>query len=181
MGNSAGGRRAACRPAGRGSGHDRPAIGPLTGLEDLVGDGGEELPTDAIGLVAQRSDDNNRYWLKYWDDDDATSQVLRGQWACTGDLVRRDKDGHFWFEGRSDDIIKSSGYRIGPFEIESAILKHADVLEAAVVGVPDPLHPANTFKPSGRGMFLMRAFMDHVVFADGGREVQMRKRQAQGR
>jgi acetyl-CoA synthetase len=105
----------------------------------IVGDDGEELPTDTIGLIAQQSDDNSRYWLKYWDDDAATSQVFRGQWACTGDLARRDKDGHFWFEGRTDDIIKSSGYRIGPFEIESAILKHADVVEAAVVGVPDPL------------------------------------------
>jgi acetyl-CoA synthetase len=105
----------------------------------IVGDDGEELPADMIGLIAQRSDGNNRYWLRYWDDDAATSQVFRGPWACTGDLARRDNDGHFWFEGRSDDIIKSSGYRIGPFEIESAILKHADVVEAAVIGVPDPL------------------------------------------
>jgi acetyl-CoA synthetase len=65
--------------------------------------------------------------------------VRRNGWACTGDLARRDADGYFWFEGRSDDIIKSSGYRIGPFEIESAILRHPAVVEVAVVGKPDPL------------------------------------------
>ena len=56
-----------------------------------------------------------------------------------GDLARRDADGYFWFEGRADDVIKSAGYRIGPFEVESAILKHAAVAEAAVVGKPDAL------------------------------------------
>jgi acetyl-CoA synthetase len=57
--------------------------------------------------------------------------------VCTGDLARRDADGYFWFEGRSDDIIKSAGYRIGPFEIESAILQHGAAAEVAVVGIPD--------------------------------------------
>jgi len=56
-----------------------------------------------------------------------------------GDLARRDPDGYFWFEGRADDVIKSAGYRIGPFEVESAILHHAAVAEAAVVGKPDAL------------------------------------------
>ena len=57
----------------------------------------------------------------------------------TGDLARRDDDGYFWFEGRAGDMIKSSGYRIGPFEIESALLRHPAVAEAAVVGKPDEL------------------------------------------
>ena len=105
----------------------------------VVNEEGEELPPDAIGLIAQRSDDNNRYWLRYWRDEEATSKLYRGRWTCTGDLARRDNDGYFWFEGRSDDIIKSSGYRIGPFEIESAILKHDAVVEAAVIGIPDSL------------------------------------------
>jgi acetyl-CoA synthetase len=56
----------------------------------------------------------------------------------SGDLARRDADGYFWFEGRADDVIKSAGYRIGPFEVESAILAHPAVAEAAVVGKPDP-------------------------------------------
>ena len=105
----------------------------------VVDEAGEPAPPDRVGLIAQRSDDNNRYWLRYWNDEAATSLLRRGRWTCTGDLARRDTDGYFWFEGRSDDIIKSSGYRIGPFEIESAILQHGAVAEAAVVGVPDPL------------------------------------------
>ena len=64
---------------------------------------------------------------------------MRGGWMTIGDLARRDADGYFWFEGRADDVIKSAGYRIGPFEIESVILEHPAVAEAAVVGKPDPL------------------------------------------
>jgi acetyl-CoA synthetase len=56
----------------------------------------------------------------------------------TGDMAWRDEDGYVWFSGRNDDIIKSSGYRIGPFEVESALIEHPAVLEAAVTGVPDP-------------------------------------------
>ena len=103
----------------------------------IVGSDGEELPPGTTGYIAQRSDENTRYWLRYWNDDDATRSLFKGEWVCTGDLARRDDDGYFWFEGRSDDIIKSSGYRIGPFEIESALLKHPLVVEAAAVGVPD--------------------------------------------
>ena len=62
-----------------------------------------------------------------------------GPWLTCGDLARRDSDGYFWFEGRADDVIKSAGYRIGPFEVESALLLHPAVAEAAVVGVPDAL------------------------------------------
>jgi acetyl-CoA synthetase len=57
----------------------------------------------------------------------------------TGDLGRRDQDGYFWFEGRAGDMIKSAGYRIGPFEVESALLKHPAVAEGAVVGKPDEM------------------------------------------
>ena len=57
----------------------------------------------------------------------------------TGDTAWRDEDGYFWFVGRTDDVIKSSGYRIGPFEVESALLEHPAVLECAVTAVPDPL------------------------------------------
>lgn len=105
----------------------------------VVDEAGKPLPPDQVGLIAQHCDDNSRYWLRYWNDEPATSLLRHGRWICTGDLARRDHDGYFWFEGRTDDIIKSSGYRLGPFEIESAILKHGAVAEAAVVGVPDPL------------------------------------------
>jgi acetyl-CoA synthetase len=65
--------------------------------------------------------------------------MYRGEWITCGDLARRDVEGYFWFEGRADDVIKSAGYRIGPFEVESAILKHPAVAEAAVVGKSDAL------------------------------------------
>src|SRR5262249_33435349 len=62
----------------------------------------------------------------------------RGEWYLTGDRARRDEDGYLWFVGRADDVIISAGYRIGPFEVESALLEHAAVLESAVVASPDP-------------------------------------------
>ncbi len=62
-----------------------------------------------------------------------------GEWYLTGDLAMRDKDGYFWFVGREDDLIKSSGHLIGPFEVESALLEHPAVSEAAVIGIPDPV------------------------------------------
>jgi acetyl-CoA synthetase len=105
----------------------------------IVDEEGRELPPDEVGLIAQKQDADSRYWLRYWNDDAATAGLRRNGWACTGDLARRDRDGYFWFEGRSDDVIKSAGYRIGPFEIESAILRHPAVVEVAVVGRPDPL------------------------------------------
>jgi acetyl-CoA synthetase/medium-chain acyl-CoA synthetase len=64
---------------------------------------------------------------------------FQGDWYLTGDRAKRDPDGYFWFVGRKDDVIKSSGYRIGPFEVESALLEHPAVLEVAVVGQPDAL------------------------------------------
>jgi len=79
------------------------------------------------------------YSLGYWDDPERTREMFRGRFITSGDLGRRDTDGYFWFEGRADDVIKSAGYRIGPFEIESVILEHPAVAEAAVVGKPDAL------------------------------------------
>jgi acetyl-CoA synthetase len=103
----------------------------------VVSETGQELPPESVGLIAQRTNDGSRYWLRYWNDEVATQKLHRGDWICAGDLARRDEEGYFWFEGRSDDIIKSSGYRIGPFEIESAVLQHGSTAEVAVVGVPD--------------------------------------------
>jgi acetyl-CoA synthetase len=59
-------------------------------------------------------------------------------WYLTGDLAMRDEEGYFWFVGRSDDVIKSAGHLIGPFEVESALMEHAAVAEAGVIGLPDP-------------------------------------------
>jgi acetyl-CoA synthetase len=64
---------------------------------------------------------------------------FRGGWYCSGDLARRDADGYYWFVGRADDVIKSAGHLIGPFEVESALMEHPAVAEAGVIGVPDPV------------------------------------------
>lgn len=89
----------------------------------------------------------------YLYDPEATSEVFRGDFYYTGDKAYVDEDGYYWFVGRDDDVIKSSGYRIGPFEVESALLEHPAVKEAAVVGSPDVI----------RGM-IVKAF---VVLKEG--------------
>ncbi len=75
----------------------------------------------------------------YKNDPERTLQARGGKYYHTGDLARRDAEGVYWYVGRKDDIIKSSGYRIGPFEVESALMEHPSVLECAITGVPDPL------------------------------------------
>jgi acetyl-CoA synthetase/medium-chain acyl-CoA synthetase len=76
---------------------------------------------------------------EYWLNPGEMVKQLRGDWYLTGDRAVRDVDGYFYFVGRRDDVIKSSGYRIGPFEVESVLLEHPAVLDAAVVGKPDEL------------------------------------------
>lgn len=74
---------------------------------------------------------------EYWQSPEQTALHFRDGWYLTGDRATRDSDGYFWFIGRKDDVIKSSGYRIGPFEVESALGAHASVLDVAVIGKPD--------------------------------------------
>jgi acetyl-CoA synthetase len=105
----------------------------------IVDDEGKEIEADTIGLIGKKTDENCLYWVKYWSDPDGSRDLVRHGWIVTGDLGRTDSEGYFWFEGRVGDMIKSAGYRIGPFEIESALLKHHAVAEAAVVGKPDAL------------------------------------------
>ena len=75
----------------------------------------------------------------YYRDEEATARCWKNGVYNTGDLAWRDADGYIWFMGRNDDVIKCSGYRIGPFEVESALLEHPSVLECAVTAAPDPL------------------------------------------
>lgn len=75
----------------------------------------------------------------YLHDDERYQESFADGWYLTGDLARRDEDGYFWFIGRSDDVIKSAGHLIGPFEVESALIEHEAVAEAAVIGKPDPV------------------------------------------
>ena len=78
-------------------------------------------------------------FVEYYRDEVKTNETLRDGWHHTGDVAWKDEDGYFWYLGRTDDIIKSSGYRISPFEIESVLVEHPAVLEVAVTGVPDPI------------------------------------------
>jgi acetyl-CoA synthetase len=75
----------------------------------------------------------------YLHEDERYKKCFAGGWYLTGDLARRDADGYFWFVGRADDVIKSAGHLIGPFEVESALMEHPAVAEAGVIGIPDPM------------------------------------------
>jgi acetyl-CoA synthetase len=113
---------------------------PLPGCTmAVVDDEGREVGPDVVGHIGMQPHPEGYYSLGYWSDAERTRELYRGPWMTIGDLARRGADGYFWFEGRADDVIKSAGYRIGPFEVESAILKHPAVAEAAVVGKPDAL------------------------------------------
>ena len=75
----------------------------------------------------------------YYRDTERTREVWHDDIYYTGDMAWKDEDDYYWFVGRADDVIKSSGYRIGPFEVESALLEHPAVLECAITGAPDPI------------------------------------------
>ena len=98
-----------------------------------------EAKTDEVGEIAVRVNPERppSLFLEYWKNADETAAVFRGDWYLTGDQATRDADGYLWFVGRADDVIISAGYRIGPFEVESALLEHPAVLESAVVATPD--------------------------------------------
>ncbi len=106
---------------------------------DVVDDQGGAVEVGTVGNIVIRTDPRPvGLFSGYYCDDEATAKAMRAGWYFTGDKAARDDDGYFWFEGRSDDVITSSAYRIGPFEVESALLEHPAVMEAAVVGRADP-------------------------------------------
>jgi acetyl-CoA synthetase len=104
----------------------------------------------------------------YYRDDQLTASVWTNGVYRTGDMAWCDEDGYFWFVGRADDVIKSSGYRIGPFEVESALMEHPAVLECAITAVPDPdrgqivkatIVPSKNYQPSEE---LAKELQEHV-------------------
>jgi acetyl-CoA synthetase len=102
---------------------------------------GRRAPAGTVGDIAVRAEAGvwpAGLFSGYHGDDAATAGAIRDGWYYTGDKAKVDDDGYFWFEGRSDDVITSSAYRIGPFEVESALIEHPAVVEAAVVGKDDP-------------------------------------------
>ncbi len=109
----------------------------------VIDDEGHECPVGVAGDVAlNRFDVHGHpdpiFFLGYWKNEAATRAKFTGDWCRTGDLATRDADGYLWYQGRSDDIFKSAGYRIGPGEIENCLVKHPAVANAAVVPKPDP-------------------------------------------
>ena len=103
---------------------------------DVVDESGNIVPPGVVGEVAIQRPDPVMF-LEYWRNPEATKDKFIGDWSLTGDLAKKDEDGYLWFVGRKDDLITSSGYRIGPAEIEDCLIKHPAVTMAAVIGSPD--------------------------------------------
>ena len=105
---------------------------------EVVDEEGNVVAPGTVGEVAIQRPDPVMF-LEYWRNPEATKDKFVKDWALTGDLAKKDGDGYLWFVGRKDDLITSSGYRIGPAEIEDCLIKHKSVAMAAVIGSPDPV------------------------------------------
>jgi acetyl-CoA synthetase/medium-chain acyl-CoA synthetase len=110
---------------------------PSPGHEVSVIDDGREVAPGEEGDIALRGRPPTLF-AEYYGRPEETAAVFHGDWYLTGDRATRDEEGYFWFTGRGDDVILTAAYRVGPFEVESALLEHDAVAESAVVGKPDP-------------------------------------------
>jgi acetyl-CoA synthetase len=111
---------------------------PMPGWDVQILDEDEKpLPQGERGEICLRARSNPHYPLGYWNNDEDSKETFGGEWFHTKDAASLDEDGYVWYEGRADDVIIAAGYRIGPFEVESALLEHACVAEAAAVASPD--------------------------------------------
>jgi acetyl-CoA synthetase len=137
---------------------------------DLLNDNGDPCEVGEEGQIVVRTDKRKPCGMfdGYYRDPELTKKVWHDNIYYTGDMAWRDEDGYYWFVGRADDLIKSSGYRIGPFEVESALLEHPAVLECAITAVPDPdrgqvvkatVVLAKNYTPSDN---LVKELQDHV-------------------
>ena len=127
---------------------------PMPGWEVQILDEDEQpVEQGERGEICLRARSNPHYPLGYWRNEEASGETFGGEWFHTKDAAVQDEDGYFWYAGRADDVIIAAGYRIGPFEVESACLEHPAVREAAAVASPDEL----------RGN-VVKAF---IVLADG--------------
>jgi acetyl-CoA synthetase len=128
--------RTAVRPGSMG----KPIAGIQAAIVHLASDGSARV-IEAPGVVGQLA--LRAPWPSmfrgYLHDEQAYWESFAGPWYLTGDVARRDAEGYYWFVGRADDIINTSGHRVGPFEIESVLLGHPAVAEAGVIGKPDPV------------------------------------------
>ncbi|KAL6085988.1 hypothetical protein STEG23_023125 [Scotinomys teguina] len=138
----------------------------------IIDENGNILPPGKEGEIALRLKSTRpfSFFSEYVDNPEKTNATIRGDFYVTGDRGVMDNDGYFWFVGRADDVIISSGYRIGPFEVESALIEHPAVVESAVVSSPDPIRGevvkafvvlAAPFKSSNREKLTVE-LQDHV-------------------
>ena len=104
----------------------------------IVDENGKPIKQGEPGVLAVKQTDPGLF-KEYWNKPDKTKESFKNGWFLTGDVFYQDEDGYFWFSGRDDDLIMAAGYRISPFEVESAIISHPDVLECAVVASPDKM------------------------------------------
>jgi acetyl-CoA synthetase len=118
----------------------RPLPGIEAGIVRKTQEGGvEEIrESDVQGELALRPGWPSMF-RGYWNESERYNKCFVGGWYLTGDLAKRDGDGYYWFVGRADDVIKTSGHLIGPFEVENVMLEHPAVAEAAAIGKPDPV------------------------------------------
>jgi acetyl-CoA synthetase len=105
---------------------------------DIISEAGKPCASGETGEIVVRTDKGvpEGMFMGYYRDEERTRQTWNNNIYHTGDVAWRDEDGYYWYVGRTDDVIKSSGYRIGPFEVESALMEHPAVLETAITGVP---------------------------------------------
>jgi acetyl-CoA synthetase/medium-chain acyl-CoA synthetase len=133
----------------------------------VIGEDGQTLADGEVGDVALAGRTPSLF-QEYWKSPDATAAAWRGEWYVTGDRAYRDDEGYLWFVGRADDLIISAGYRIGPFEVENALLEHPAVLESAAVASPDAVrgHVVKAFVKLRPGAVaspeLVRELQEHV-------------------
>ena len=104
----------------------------------IVDENGKPVKQGEPGILGIKQTDPGLF-KEYWNKPDKTKESFKNGWFLTGDVLYQDKDGYFWFSGRDDDLIMAAGYRISPFEVESAIISHPEVLECAVVASPDKI------------------------------------------
>jgi len=113
---------------------------PFPGIKAaIIDEGGKELPIGKEGHLALRPKTVSSLMKQIWGNKEKFDSYFRNGWYLSGDKAYKDKDGYFWFVGRADDVIKTSGEIVGPFEVESALVEYPDVIEAGVIGKPDPV------------------------------------------
>ncbi len=125
----------------------RPVPGVAVALLERGEDGRAQVVDDTVRQVSETGRTGElalrpgwpSMFRAYLDEEERYQKCFAGGWYLSGDLARRDEDGYFWFVGRADDVIKSAGHLIGPFEVESALMEHDAVVEAGVIGKPDPV------------------------------------------